>query len=576
VYLTTNQISKGKIAYGTSLYSLNQSVEDNSLDLEHTITFSGLLPDKKYFFRAITTNETGKTSVSDIYTVKTAIVSETPLIETNTFAAASQNIILIAPSTSATNNLVLEAQKTLVVPQSIIYDFRFSLANTQTLKSIKAVLRKKKTTLGANTSIIARLLNLNNQNNISQENPLDILPTDVSDINISQVGLTEIQPGIFIGKLISNLPIGEYELFAVIADTNGNIIETKLSDVKVVSRLTALSKDTKEPIENARVYLSFFNQSSKKYDPLVPTLISIVNPSFTDNKGESSIVLPQGEYRTLVSDLGYKDRTVDFTIGIGKTDGYPTVYLEKEGFNLLSTFIYYGRVIRDVYIYYTLQYFMALSQSLRFFNLINALSLALFVVITLFSFKAKTHIPLRRMFSYFVYHLRKLCRQKMSSFYFEGTVLDGETKRPISRVNIYLIDGETHQTIKQTTTNINGHFFFALGIHKNYEVLAVKNGYEITPFIEALEETYSKKPIIILLKESEAKTNSFSVTLIKSTEAFIGYLFEFLLLFSFIFEILSIPYFGLGRTLPFLLISVFNLFLWVLHLKQKSQTQKVI
>jgi len=93
----------------------------------------------------------------------------------------------------------------------------------------------------------------------------------------------------------------------------------------------------------------------------------------------------------------------------------------------------------------------------------------------------------------------------MSSFYFEGTVLDGETKRPISRVNIYLIDGETHQTIKQTTTNINGHFFFALGIHKNYEVLAVKNGYEITPFIEALEETYSKKPIIILLKESEAK-----------------------------------------------------------------------
>jgi hypothetical protein len=577
VYLTTNQQSKSKITYGTSPNSLNQSVVDNSLDMEHQMILLNLFPDTKYYFKITVTNGNNKNYISDIFVVRTATTSDAPIIAKDTFIVTSSDKILVAPVNPTLDNLTTQEQKTLVIPQSTTYDFRFSLTKAEPIKSIKVVLRKKKVVLGVNTSMLAQLFGFNNQNDTALQNsPEVITPTDVSSINVKEVGLTEIQPGIFTGRLISNLPIGKYELFAVIADYNGNLTETKLSDIKVIKRFTTLSEDTKQPIEAARVYLSFYNSRSKKYDPLVSTLISIVNPSFTDSHGELPTVLTQGKYQALVSDLGYKDKTVDFTIGIGENDGFPIVYLEKESFNPLSIVIYYGRSIRDVYIYYTLQYFTVLSKSVRYFNLINAISLGLFIIITFLSFRFRTHVPLRSIFSYFVYHLRKISGQNMARFYLEGIVLNDKTKAPISKAQVYLVDGKNHQIIKQTSTNINGHFFFKLNVHKNYEILTVKKGYEIMPFIEAAQETYKKAPLKILLKESESKIGLLNIVLTKLIEMPIGFLFEYLLILSLISEIISAPYFGIQRTLPFMLISGFNLFLWILHLKQKSQSKKLI
>jgi len=54
--------------------------------------------------------------------------------------------------------------------------------------------------LGANTtSILAQLLGINSQSqdNLIQENPLEITPTtNINDLNVTEVGLIEIQPGI--------------------------------------------------------------------------------------------------------------------------------------------------------------------------------------------------------------------------------------------------------------------------------------------------------------------------------------------------------------------------------------------
>lgn len=542
------------------------------------MTLSDLSPSTKYFFKVTAFNQGNKTSVSDIFAAKTAAVSEAPAIAVNTFTVTSANKILVSPTNSGLNNLTMQEQRTLVIPQATVYDLRFSLAKTKPIKSVKAFLRKKISVLGANTSILAQLFDLNNQNNYeTQNNPFEMpSQTEPSNVNVREVSLTEIQPGIYYGRLISNLPIGEYELFAVAADSDGNISETKLSDVKVVSRFTTLSKDTKQPIENARIYLSFYNPGTKKYESLLPTLISITNPSFTDSRGELPLVLPQGKYQALVSDLGYKDKTVNFVIGVGKTDGFPIVYLEKEGFNLLSSAVYYGRTIRDVYIYYTLQYFTALSKSLRYFNLINAATLGLFVIVTLLSFKFRTHIPLGSIFSYLIYHLRKMGGKNISAFYLEGIILDEKTKKPISKAQVYLIDSNTHQTIRQTSTNVNGHFFFKLDKHENYEILTVKKGYEITPVIEAARETYTNTPIKISLRKSESKIGVANTLLTRLVEMPIGFLFEYLLMSSLISEVASIPYFGLTRTLPFIAISGFNFLLWALHLKQKSQSKKML
>jgi hypothetical protein len=172
--------------------------------------------------------------------------------------------------------------------------------------------------------------------------------------------------------------------------------------------------------------------------------------------------------------------------------------------------------------------------------------------------------------------MRKISGQNISAFYLEGIVLNDKTKIPISKAQVYLVDNKTHQTIKQTSSNINGHFFFRLNKHEDYEILIVKKGYEITPFIEAAAETYTKAPIIVLLKESESRIGLFKNTLNKLIEMPIGFLFEYLLILSLASEIASVPYFGFVRTLPFLIISGFNLLLWVLHLRQKSQNKKLI
>jgi hypothetical protein len=172
--------------------------------------------------------------------------------------------------------------------------------------------------------------------------------------------------------------------------------------------------------------------------------------------------------------------------------------------------------------------------------------------------------------------MRKLSGQNMSAFYLEGIVLNDKTRVPISKAQAYLVDNKTHQTIKQTSSNINGHFFFRLSKHEDYEILIVKRNYEITPFIEAEAETYAKAPIVILLKESESQAGFFKNTLIKLIEMPIAFLFEYLLILSFTSEIASVPYFGFLRTLPFLMISGFNLLLWALHLRQKSQNKKLI
>lgn len=571
---TANQHSKVKVSFGTSAEVLNKSVSDDSFGLEHVMTLSGLFPDTKYYFKVASTNPYNKTVTSELFSFKTAIASEIPAIALNTFAVTSANKILVAPVTQPSDDLVAQEQRTLVIPQSTIYDLRFSLTKRNPMKSIKVVLRNKDKVLGVNTSLLGRLLNFNNQNDpLVQDNFSEIMPTVyASDVNVKEVSMTEIQPGVYYGRLISNLPLGEYELFAVASDINGNINETKLSNVKIINRLTTLSKDTKKFIENARIYLSFYNLGSKKFEPLLPTLMAITNPSFTDSNGESPLVLPQGKYRILVSDLGYKDKTIDFTIGIGKNDGFPIIYLEKEpSFNLMSTLTYYGRGIRDVYVYYTMQYFTALSKSLRFFNLINAVSLGLFVIVTFLSFMFRTHIPFPSIFSYPVFHLRRLRGQNMSALYLEGTVIDEKTKTPISRANAYLINSSTHQTIRQTSTNIFGHFYFNLNNHKNYEILIVKEGFEIAPIIKAGE-----KPVVILLKKAEAKKGLFGIILNKFIEMPIGFLFEYLLVTSFMFEISSIPFFGFQRTSPYLLISTFNLLLWVLHLRQKRQNARII
>ena len=453
IYVLTNKKSTSKIIYGTSPTQLNSSISDKYTDSEHHILLDDLSPDKNYYYKIVTTDQTGKVTTSDLLSLKTATVSDAPVIAKDTFVVSSGNNILVGPGNQADAKSQVQ-QKTLVIPQQTTYDFKFSLARNKSIKKIKIIVRRKKLAkvLGAST-FIAQADTTDNTNTTDQtqaeDQSSDIQVTGTSDLNTKEVQTIEVSPGVYSGRLSSNLPTGQYEMVAVVEDNDGNITETLLSQVKVVNNFTVISKSSNQPLEGARAYLSIYNSKTRKYDNILPDVLPIANPQFTDYRGQISLVLPQGKYSALVSNLGYKEKNVEFTIGTGTNDGFPTIALDNQPPSISSVFLYYGRTVRDIFLYNTKLYVLSFAKSLRFYNLISSLILTLLVIMTLLSFKFRTHIPLRSLFSYLRYHLHKIGIKDIS-LYIEGAVLDEETKKPLSKAKIYIIDQKTNKTLNDT------------------------------------------------------------------------------------------------------------------------------
>jgi hypothetical protein len=531
ISINTYSFSDVEVRYGTNLNELNQRITSEN-STAHTVTLTELLPETKYYFRIYVTEISGSRFTSEIYTFKTAKDSDQTLVNTITLVATSNDTII--------SSITQGGNDTLVIPTDSDFQIKFAMQERASVNSLQVNLENNDV-LGASS-----------------------FPPSANAAGQS-VNVIETISGIYSGNLKSSPKPGTYILMARIYDKSGNISEQELATVKVVNKFTIISKSDKTPVEGARVFLYFYTPSTKTYKEIPASSIEGGNPLFTNRNGQLDLVLPQGRYKAEISDLRHRAYSVEFEIGPKNGQEFPVVELEGTKITLFSLFHYFRLSINDVFLKNTKEYSQILTGSSRFFDLIALISLGALVLITLTAFSKRHHVPLFHIPSYFYYLLD---RNDKNEKYIHGVIYD-EGNNPVTSANVYLSDRVDDKIIAHKKSNKYGEFFFKKeNTKKEYLLMAMAKGYQASPVFEYHEKAHLKFKIT-LKKEEEGLhifgrfTNYLSVVT--------GLSFEVLLVISFIFEILFINSFGVVKTFPFLAITALNLFLWIMHLRSKTQ-----
>jgi hypothetical protein len=533
VSISANGNAAVTVSYGLSPTGLSQRIISLTPQLETTIEFPNLQPDTTYYFTV-----SGPNGIkSDIYTFHTAVVSEAPTVDINTLVATSNNsVIANGSSQNATpGNPANTNKNTIVVPVSSPFSIQFSLTKTTQIKSIQAFI--------VNKNVLAA-----NSFQASSSNP-------------DYVDLVEIQPGVFAGKLLSQPVPGNYELYARIIDYNGNITVQKIADLNITNKFTILVQGGHEPIENARVLFYLYSKQSRTYSVISPSILPIVNPTFSLSDGTVDVTLPQGTYKADISAIGYKDQTIEFTIA--PQSGYPTVYLQSSS-NILTTLQYYGSTVYDAFIASQI-FFQQEAQSNHLFNVTATGAIVFLIVITILSISARTHIAVFYL-PYFLYFKLLLMFRKDTNRLVFGQVIDEQSEQPISRANVYLSAPNGKHALMTLVTNKLGEFYYSNPKGLDYKITVVKEGYASPEPWEFENSKIHAIPAIIKMSYQEKPHYSIPTLVRFYFEDLLGMFMEFLIIFGLFVQFYFIFVFGFVKVAPFILITILNLTLIVVFL----------
>jgi len=544
VSILTNNSATVTIDYGTSINSLGKKVQTISPQTANLVTLNDLTPDTEYYFRITTEDSNGNIVKSDIFTFRTAVISESPAANPQSLVVTSQNNVLVNPTTPIGAG---EIKNGIVVPVSSIFEVQFSLNKNVSVKSVRAIVRNKKV-LGVNTF-------------------------DTMDASSNLVDLVETSPGVYTGKLKSLPTPGFYEIYVRISDFNGNISEQKLADLIVNQRLSVFEKGTKNPVENARILLYLYNEKTRIYDVISPDILPIPNPSFSLPNGTLDLVLPIGKYKADVSAIGYDSQTLGFAITTN-VNSYPQIYLIKQPFSIMNSVNYYTNIFLDT-LTASQNYLRNQADSNRLFNLLTGIALLCFVFIVFLSFSAKTHISLLFLPYFFIYKL-KLMFEKTKTSVIVGKITKKGTGNPVSKANVYLIDGKLNKIIAHAKTDKLGDFYFDKPEIAGFKISVMKKGFISGPFFEFQNERANTMPLSLNLEKDDSYIKSLFEIGFVYIESLFGIILEFLIVLSLVFEVFFIGTFGFAKIAPYLILTTINFILLFLFLYKPKDSQTTV
>ncbi|OGH02343.1 MAG: hypothetical protein A2798_03990 [Candidatus Levybacteria bacterium RIFCSPHIGHO2_01_FULL_37_17] len=532
IYVALSKPAQVTLFYGTSS-NIGKSKSSSQFSLSHNLQLEDLIPNTEYFVRILAESQDKQTLTSELFTFKTAKSSSLVQIDRSSIIVVSGNNVIFD---TVGRNPSLPLRNLIILPKATSFQFKFAVAQGQEqITGIKLVLRKLtgKTVLGESS------LNFANY------------------ANAASISMFEIEPGVFSVSLSSDLEEGVYQLISSYTDKNGNLSEETLALLKISNPFTVLNAE-KKPVEAARVFLYIYNQAEKKFVPISSSFLNIDNPLFTNSDGEILISLPFGKYKADILNLGYLGKTVEFEISENENSGYPVVILDSVPITIVSLIRYYWGSFNEVFLNNTYNYFASLQNSIRFFDLVSAFIMLSLVGLTFYAFLRKNNI--QHFPSYLVYLFHHFSK-KTDEKYIKGLVRD-KSGGAISGVHIYLIDDPNQEVINTTTTNANGEFFFKKG-NSRYYLIAMKKGYFSSSQTEAKEKGFN-------IYEMEKRTSGEKAILdyLRNIAGGVFALsFEALLITSFLFLLIFLNYFGIEKTAPYLIISAFNIAIWVMHLR---------
>lgn len=510
IAITANKPVKRLIRFGTDPNNLNQTAQNAQFRTTDIVELNNLTPLTEYYFKVTATDLTGRSITSDIITFKTASTALAPLLAGNAVVISSGGNVVLSDVLNG-NNIPFS----LLLTQSD-YTVTYTFGNFIPLAGLELVIR---------------------DNNGSEINVVEMIGSN------PRVYTTTLRSG----------DAGIQTLYIRLRDQNGNVTEQKIAVIKLTSRLQVLELESNIPIADARIVISKFNKQTKRFEPL--------NPMFTNTNGELELLLPQGRYKAEASAFGYAAAAVEFQLGSNANEVFPTIYLKKDPFNIsaLITFIFY--LIADM-LTWIINALKAFLQSSRFYNTAASVAVGSFAALSLLLFTFRTDIRWRDIPAFFIFHTIVL-RKKHKELYLYGVILD-PARRPVSRARIEIYDVKKNTVLAYVLSNKNGSFSIRNTFKQMYVKLQVmKEGYAAA---ESLVATDSKDLIRIQLDEHSNQ----SKTIRRGLKHIFGELFELVLLLTLIAELLFIINFGVAKTLPFFLLSIFNLFLWVFFQREKK------
>lgn len=515
------------IRYGKNPKALDQKLVSLPYTNFHQIELLNLSPNTIYFFQLTGIDQLGNKTTSEMYTFKTAKVGFIPKIEKRQISLVSGTTILdsLTPLLSGILGIVL--------PTNTEYEFRIPISNYQQIKSVKAFVKNQK------------VLGISTQKTV---------------VNTKETEMIELYPGVFSGRLQTANVLGNYQLFVEVEDYNGAIFEEPVLEMKVVKPFYLIDSKSQKGIEGALVKIFFYNFRTKTYELLSPQAIGVENPVVSITHGLVPVVLPEGRYRAEIVALRYNDTTVDFDISFDSETNYPQVELKKAPFNILVFFKYYYQIFLEVM--FSLWLFIeALALSQRIFDLLSFLSILTLVFLTLLVFSLKIGTPIWH-FKLFVSHINLLLFKRNATNIISGITQDNEG-RGIIGVRISLIDRDSNKTIAHTESQSSGRFALPTGDKNNLRIMATKEGYQVS----IKEDIALGSNLILTLNlENEGVIEKSKLLF----EQILNFSLGILIILGLVIEVSFVPNFGIMQTLPFIVITLFNLLLWSFYVFRRE------
>jgi hypothetical protein len=541
VSITSAYPAKLSISYGTAPPNLAKTISSNDYQYQHFITLSDLVANTHYYFRFTLTYPSGRTVTSEIFTFRTAKKSLLPTADNNIIVFTANGTIYF----SRTQNQAVSSNPLVILTDNLNYQIAYTFTKPIQLKSIATVVLNK--ILASNTLAAIQL------------------PTALV---------------IPMQKTVQNLYVangqtpnsGLYELYVRITDTNGNIVQKKIANLKVMPRFTVYAQDTGRPLQDARVSLYYFDTKTNQYLPLSQELFgAFSNPNYTNATGQIPIILPAGRYRVEESALLYNKVSKDFTIGAGINQNYPVIYLQRDPLNFTSLITFTKDYLTDSWnkAAATLQDF---SSSIRLFHLFAVAILASFVIINFLLFSLRGQIKAHHLPVYFIFHIDKMLNRHKEKYLY-GSVLD-EENRPVSQVLIEIEDRDTQNILMETSTTKAGKFYIRNTFSGEINLLLTKEGYEVTSIPLnplALPDT----GLTLNLNHGTHHHHSATAHVKEGISESIGVLFETSLIITLILEFLFFSIYGFAKTTPYLVLSMVNILLWLFYVHEHSQKKEL-
>jgi hypothetical protein len=526
-----------KVRIGDNISDLDLSLTLVDQKLDSFLKIPGLEAGTDYYF-IIEMRRGDEVVRSEMYTFRTPTETSGTKLESNTLIVTSQDTIINNPTSGGEK----ESTPLVVIPKNQLYSFKVNLQAAEAVSELKVIVRN--------------------------EQVLGITSVYGAEPNTVETNMISVDKTGFAGQLVSPTAPGYYGIYVRIYDIFGNITEEKLANLKVMNPIKVARADNGSPIEGASVHFLHFNEKNRVYEDLPSRYMGMVNPSFTESNGEISLALPQGKYRIDVEQIGYVDKSVDFTLGPGAEETMPLVLMIRKNVSVTDLSKYYGQVGEDT-LNFSKKFIGSIFSSGRFFQLAVLQQIVLMVILGVVWLSKTTKVSWVMLPEYF---LKTMAKKKPGKGVIWGKVLDGQDKSPISRATVFLIDKSLNKVLDETATDFTGSFEFKLKSAKEYGLAATAVGYETGPMMEYLSGNITEGEIVISLEKFHA-TKGTEVKLLRREiiQVVVGALVLINLLGQWFFS----RSFGLTAVLGPAIITIINSGLWfglVLRIEKKDES----